>query len=104
MTEEMNNQENEANETHEKAEGVFDDFVNKQKIAAEEFTKALEELFPPSFREHTRKAGQAFVESFKVLVDSTFQDLEEFVNSKTKSHEDEPETEAANGKVRVDVE
>lgn len=101
MTEDINNQENEPNE---KAENIFEDFVNKQKVAAEEFTKALEELFPPSFREHTRNAGKAFVESFKVLIDSTFQDLEEFVNSKKKAAEEDTGTSAENGKVRVDVE
>ncbi len=99
MSEDMNNQENK-----EKAENVFDDFVSKQKQAAEEFTKALEELFPPSFREHTRNAGKAFVESFKVLIDSTFQDLEEFINSKKKDAEEATGNGNENGKVRVDVE
>jgi hypothetical protein len=106
MTDEMKHDEQENFEEmgQDEKDSPFEAFWGKQKLAAEEFTKALEELFPPSFREHTRKAGKAFVESFRILFESSFKDFEEFL--KTKRKEDtEPEDPAANGpnKVKVQV-
>ena len=80
----------------------FETFVEKQRLAAEEFTKALEELFPAGFREHTRKAGKAFVDSFKVLLDSARSDFEDIVRRTKEEKEEEADT--GNTKVKVDIE
>jgi hypothetical protein len=81
----------------------FETFVDKQRVAADEFAKALEELFPAGFREHTRKAGQAFAESFKVLLDSARVDFEEMMKRSKESRPTESGGES-NTKVKVDIE
>lgn len=90
--------------TEEEEQNPFETFVDKQRVAAEEFTKALEELFPAGFREHTRKAGKAFVESFKVLLDSAREDLEDLMRRRQGKEEEMDEEEGGDTKVKVDIE
>ncbi|MCI0712647.1 MAG: hypothetical protein L0154_21000 [Chloroflexi bacterium] len=101
MTEDMHTEDQEAKQPFEK-------FVDKQRQAAEEFTKALEELFPPGFREHTKKAGQVFVESFRDLFEAAREDFEDLVNRAKERGEDVAEdvSDSSTGdtKVKVDVE
>lgn len=101
MTEEMHTEDQETKQPFEK-------FVDKQRQAAEEFTKALEELFPPGFREHTKKAGQAFVDSFRDLFEAAREDFEDLVK-RGKEHgeeaaEDASDSSTGDTKVKVDVE
>ena len=113
MTDEMKNNngshsedESHTEETAQEEPNPFETFVEKQRLAAEEFTKALEELFPAGFREHTRKAGKAFVESFKVLLDSAREDFEEVVrrNKKARTEEESGDAEDSSGSTKVKVE
>lgn len=99
MTDEMHDAQEELTDN-----GVFEKFVDKQKEAAEEFTKALEELFPPNFREHTRKAGQAFVESFRELFEAAREDLEDLVKRGKEKAEDVVDDDNGGTKVKVDIE
>lgn len=54
----------------------FQEFVRHQRIALEELGRAIESLLPKEFRDHANKAGQAFVESFRALVDATRETVE----------------------------
>lgn len=103
MTDEMKDKTEEVfEEVKDEEQNPFETFVEKQRLAAEEFTKAIEELFPAGFREHTRNAGKAFVDSFKVLLDSAKEDIEDIIrrNKDTETTEEE----ASSTKVKVDIE
>ncbi|NDJ87327.1 MAG: hypothetical protein GYB66_15720 [Chloroflexi bacterium] len=92
----------EAEETIEAGESAFKDFVHHQRIAIEELGKAIESLFPKDFRDHTRKAGEAFIESFRKLFESARDDLEGMMNRQKDGEEEGKSAEGS--KVKVDIE
>ncbi len=87
----------------EEGESAFKEFVHHQRVAIEELGKAIESLFPKDFRDHTRNAGQAFIDSFRSLFEAAKEDLEVMMK-RGKSEEDEEEEAEAATKVKVEIE
>ncbi len=50
-------------------------FFFHQRRALEETGKALEALLPAGFREHGSKATEEFVKGFRILIDSTIDEM-----------------------------
>jgi hypothetical protein len=83
------------------SETAFREFVQHQRIAIEELGKAVESLFPKEFREHTRNAGQAFIDAFRSLFDAAREDLEQMMKRRSENKEKSGETAT---KVKVEIE
>lgn len=79
-------------------------FFQHQRAAFEEFGKAIESLLPPDFREHTRKASQSFVDSFKSLFDAAKADIEQMMQRQRSEKSAEGEESPGETKVKVDIE
>jgi hypothetical protein len=77
-------------------------FVHHQRIAFEEFGKAIEALLPPDFREHTRNASKSFTEAFKALFDAAKADIEQMIQRQRES-KDRGEAPQEGSKVKVDI-
>ncbi|XWX03406.1 hypothetical protein VZO05_12930 [Aggregatilineales bacterium SYSU G02658] len=60
-------------------------FLYHQRRALEETGKALEALLPAGFREHGQKATEEFVKGFRILIDSTIDEMK-----KVSEREEEP--------------
>lgn len=100
--EEMTQEEQETTEAMDKA---FKDFVHHQRVALEELGKALESLLPKEFREHTKNAGQAFIDAFKSLFDAAKGDLDHMMKWRKDEDSDEGAEKAeASTKVKVEIE
>ncbi len=95
----------EAPDDEPRARNVFDTFLNHQKRAADEASKALDALIPPGFKEHGAEAGREFVKGFKVLVDAAINELEK-VSKEIEKRSDESDRPSTTGptKVKVQVE
>ena len=68
-------------------------FFYHQRRALEETGKALEALLPAGFREHGQKATEEFIKGFRILIDSTIDDMK-----KISEREEEPAKPAAEKK------
>jgi hypothetical protein len=81
----------------------FDSFIDHQKRAFEEASKAVEALIPPDARSHGRAAVNESIEGFRVLMNSLLDDLKTQVNHADDSA---PASEApkSTGKNKVKVE
>ena len=95
------------NETEETTTGGIPDeplkaFVHHQRIAFEEFGRAIEALLPPDFREHTRNASKSFTEAFKALFDAAKEDIEQMIQRQRESKEAGEESQESS-KVKVDI-
>lgn len=105
MTDEQMREEAPQEEASEASESAFREFLHHQRVAIEELGRAFESLLPQAFREHTGKAGKAFVESFRTLFEAAKEDLEEMLQKAKKEGE-----EADNGggesasKIKVEIE
>ncbi|MFP4322635.1 MAG: hypothetical protein ACLFTK_09290 [Anaerolineales bacterium] len=77
----------------------FDAFMEHQRKALDEAGKAVEALIPPDFRTHGRAAFDEAVEGFRVLINSTIDEVKNAVNRRGDSDEG-----AGKPKVKVDVE
>lgn len=60
-------------------------FFYHQRRALEETGKALEALLPVGFREHGQKATEEFIKGFRILIDSTIDEMK-----KVSEREEEP--------------
>lgn len=85
-------------EESNEAESAFREFVHHQRIALEELGRAIESLIPKDFRDHTRNAGKAFVDSFKSLVDAARDDMQR------ASENNEEANGSSATKVKVEIE
>jgi PHP family Zn ribbon phosphoesterase len=68
-------------------------FFYHQRRALEETGKALEALLPAGFREHGQKATEEFIKGFRILIDSTIDEMK-----KISEREEEPAKPAAEKK------
>lgn len=98
--EEMTQEEQETVEAMDKA---FKEFVHHQRVALEELGKALESLLPKDFREHTKNAGQAFIDAFRSLFDAAKSDIDQMMKRRKEEGDDEEKAEAST-KVKVEIE
>jgi hypothetical protein len=84
----------------------FEQFVEHQKQAVDEATKALDALLPTAFKEHGKEAGRHFVKGFQVLVDAAITELEkankEWEEKRAQGGNDRPSTTGPS-KVKVQV-
>jgi hypothetical protein len=62
-------------EVTEQAGSPFEQFVEYQRKAVEEATKAFSALVPDGVREHGEKAVREMVEGYRTLFNSTVDDL-----------------------------
>jgi hypothetical protein len=76
----------------------FDSFVEHQRKAFEEASKAIDALIPPDFKEHSRTAINESLEGFRVLVNSFVDEVKTQVNDMGGSES------TSKGKVKVEVE
>ncbi len=81
----------------------FHEFVQHQRIALEELGRAIESLLPKEFREHTHKAGRAFIDSFRALVDATRETVEN-VARQASDDDDKQKADSPNPtKIKVEL-
>jgi hypothetical protein len=66
--------------TQDKREKPLDEFLEHQKRALDEASKALDSLIPPEFREHGKAAVNESIEGFRILVNSMLDDFKTEVN------------------------
>lgn len=102
--------------TNDAAQKPLDAFINHQKKALEEGSKAIESLLPEGFREHGKEAGKEFARGFKVLVDAAVGELEKASreldkqfrqrsqNKPSPSQDDDKPSTTGATKVKVQVE
>ena len=81
----------------------LDTFVQHQRKAFEEGTKAIEALLPEGFREHGKKASEEFVAGFKVLVDAAIAEMEKMAKTTEKAADDDDDRPSSTGKTKVKV-
>jgi hypothetical protein len=74
------------------AETPIERFFYHQRRALEESAKALEALLPPGFREHADKAIQEFTTGFRILIDSTIDELKKVSEREEEKVETDEET------------
>jgi len=90
----------------ESSSSPLHEFVKHQRIAVEEAGKALDALIPPDFRTHSRAAREAWLLSFKVLIDGAASMVDHEINrmqsSKSGSSSNGPST-TGKSKVKVEV-
>ncbi len=65
----------EAEEMFEERETAFDAFVDHQRKAAMEASKALLSLLPVAFKEHGEAAVKEVIEGYRQLVNSTIDEI-----------------------------
>ncbi len=92
----------------EETRDAFNQFLNHQKRAFDEASKAVDSLIPPGFKEHGAEASREFVKGFKVLVDAAIDGLEKASSEMGKRAEhaaggDQP-TGTGPTKIKVQVE
>ncbi len=87
-----------ANQQNTDEKQSFDTFIEHQRKALDEATKAVEALIPPDFRTHSRAAFDEAVEGFRVLVNSTIDEVKSAVNREDATDDN------GEAKVKVDVE
>jgi len=104
------------NEPHDEPEEEtthepLDDFLHHQRRAYEEMGKALEALFPETFRSHTKVAAKELVESFKVVLEATGDVLEKLaeefdrvIEDAGDDDDDDGKPTSDTGKTRIEVE
>lgn len=76
----------------------FEAFVEHQRKAFDEASKAIEALLPPEFKEHGKAAVNESLEGFRVLVNAVVDEVKTQVNDIGKSGT------SGNAKVKVEVE
>ena len=81
-----------------KKEQPFEEFVERQRKAFEEASKAVEALVPPEFKDHTKSAINESIEGFRVLVNWLVDEVKSEVNKDDKKDDAPPM-----GKVKVEV-
>lgn len=97
-------QQEDVRQDQENPEDPMKAFLHHQRLAFEEFGKAIESLLPPDFREHTRKASQSFMESFKSLFDAAKADIDQMMQRQRSQKSAEGEAEGpGETKVKVDI-
>lgn len=72
--------------TEQETKSGFGAFLEHQKAMVNELGQAIGTLFPPEFREHTRNAGKAFVDSFKALLEGVKPGAEGEEEAKVSEH------------------
>ena len=92
-------------EMEDKKANPLEAFVEHQKKAFEEGTKAIEALLPEGFRDHGKKAGEEFVAGFKVLVDAAIAEMEKLAKSteKPEASDDDDDRPSSTGRTKVKV-
>lgn len=85
----------------EEKRSPFSAFLKHQQNALEETGKAVVSLFPPEFREHTKRAMEENKASFEVLWDGLIDGLERGLEKLRPAPKGETPPQA---KVKVDVE
>ena len=88
----------------EETKTPIDEFLEHQKRAVEEMSKALEALLPEGFREHGAEASREFTKGFKVLVDAAISELEKVSKKVEEEAEDKRTSTTGRTKVKVQVE
>jgi hypothetical protein len=92
----------------EETRDTLNQFLNHQRRAFDEASKAVDSLIPPGFKEHGAEASREFVKGFKVLVDATIDGLQKASSEMGKRAErasggnDQTGTGAAKIKVQVE--
>lgn len=84
------------------AENAFDSFVDHQKKAVEEATKAFEALIPPTFKEHGSAAIKEMIEGFRVLFNSMIDNIKEELD-KQEADKGDNQSSTGSNKVKVEV-
>lgn len=102
MTDQTQQEENRQN-NQETPEDPVKAFFHHQRVAFEEFGKAVESLLPPDFRDHTRKASQSFMDSFKSLFDAAKADIDQMMQRQRDEKKAADEEAAGETKVKVDI-
>lgn len=86
----------------EKQEKPFEAFVEHQRKALEEASKAVEALLPPEFKEHSRAALNESIEGFRVLINFVLDEIKEGVNRESTA-EEPPKSTTGKSKVKVEL-
>ncbi|MBI5928888.1 MAG: hypothetical protein HY862_06245 [Chloroflexi bacterium] len=97
------NQQEEVRQNQDTPEDPVKAFFHHQRLAFEEFGKAVESLLPPDFRDHTRRASQSFMESFKSLFDAAKADIDQMMQRQRDQKSAEGEEAPNETKVKVDI-
>jgi hypothetical protein len=93
-----------------KAKSPFQRFLEHQSNAAQETGKALNALIPPEFKEHSKKAQEEFLRSFKVLIDGAQESINtelekaKAAREKAKAQPKDESGPSTTGKSKVKVE
>jgi hypothetical protein len=92
-------------EAAEAAKGPFDKFVDHEREALREASKAVEALLPEKFWTHGRKAAEEFATGVQVLADAVITELEKLSKQIEKEAEDEAaDRPSTTGPAKIKVE
>ncbi|HLA42684.1 MAG TPA: hypothetical protein VJZ27_04575 [Aggregatilineales bacterium] len=80
----------------------FGEFVEHQKRAFEEASKAVDALIPPDFKEHSKKAVSESLEGFRVLMNAVLDEVKSELD-KDESGGDDSAASPGKSKVKVEV-
>jgi len=81
----------------------FDQFMEHQRKAMDEATKAIETLLPPGFKEHSKAAIEELIEGFKVLFEGTLDGIKDEINKMGKDTDEGGESSTGANKVKVEL-
>lgn len=90
-------------EAAEAAKGPFDKFVEHEREALREASKAIEALLPEKFWTHGRKALEEFSSGVQVLADAVITELEK-VSKQIEKEVEDAERPSTTGPAKVKVE
>ena len=79
----------------------FGDFVEHQKRAFSEASKAFDALIPPDFKQHSKKAVSESLEGFRVLMNAVLDEVKSELDKDASGGDD---SAASTGKSKVKVE
>ncbi len=91
-------------ETAEAAKGPLDIFVDHEREALREASKAVEALLPEKFWTHGRKAIEEFASGVQVLADAVIAELEKVSKQIEKEAEAEADRPSTTGPAKIKVE
>lgn len=87
---------------NEQPANPFEAFVEHQRKAMDETSKALEALLPEGFVKHGKEAGKEFAAGFKVLIDAAIGEMEK-IAKRTEKEDDDEDRPSTTGKSKVKV-
>lgn len=91
-------------ETAEAAKGPLDIFVDHEREALREASKAVEALLPEKFWTHGRKAIEEFASGVQVLADAVIAELEKVSKQIEKEAEEQADRPSTTGPAKIKVE